>query len=530
MRWTKALAGIAIVTMGGTSAARASIEISSAPTSNVTCSAGVCTPTSKKAVLNAGDLATMLAASDVKVTTGGGAVTITVAASFSWTSASRLTLDAAQNVSFTAPVSVAGPGALSIVYNDGGTGGDLVFFPGAKVDFWDLSSSLTINGNAYTLVGSIVTLAADVAQTPSGYYALAGDYDASSDTAWPIPSFSGTFEGLGHQISNMTLSDAPSGSGRRAPSAFGLFAVASGAFIRDLNLEHVVFSQRALKKESYGAVAGTFTGDIDHVSADADLAIVGKGCNVGGLVGSIGPGGGYLRNSSTTGSVSGCFAAGGLVGISYAAISGSSSSAAVTGSLAGGLTGLNGGSIEDSHASGTIKGGQAGGLAGESYCSQFVDGSYATGDVTGKIVGGLVGYNTSGISNSYAMGAVHSSGKYFGGGLVGMAADEPNCGRSSVISYSYSTSGMTGHGIVGGVIGKDSTANHVNKDAYWDLDTSGVSNPSQGAGNIADDPGLTGLTDAQLKSGLPAGFDPSLWGSKRSISNGYPYLLANPPQ
>jgi len=46
---------------------------------------------------------------------------------------------------------------------------------------------------------------------------------------------------------------------------------------------------------------------------------------------------------------------------------------------------------------------------------------------------------------------------------------------------------------------------------------------------MADDPGITGLTDAQLKSGLPTGFDPSVWAQSPSINNGYPYLIANPP-
>ena len=53
--------------------------------------------------------------------------------------------------------------------------------------------------------------------------------------------------------------------------------------------------------------------------------------------------------------------------------------------------------------------------------------------------------------------------------------------------------------------------------------------PSQGAGNIKNDSGITGLTDAQLKSRLPAGFDPAIWGQRKKVNNGYPYLLANPP-
>ena len=64
---------------------------------------------------------------------------------------------------------------------------------------------------------------------------------------------------------------------------------------------------------------------------------------------------------------------------------------------------------------------------------------------------------------------------------------------------------------------------------YWDLDTSGISDPSKGAGNTANFPGLTGLTTAQFQSGFPAGFDPAIWGQDPSINNGYPYLLANPP-
>jgi hypothetical protein len=64
---------------------------------------------------------------------------------------------------------------------------------------------------------------------------------------------------------------------------------------------------------------------------------------------------------------------------------------------------------------------------------------------------------------------------------------------------------------------------------YWDLDTSGISDPGQGAGNKSNDPGITGLTDPQLKNALPAGFDPKIWGQEAAINNGYPYLLANPP-
>jgi hypothetical protein len=80
---------------------------------------------------------------------------------------------------------------------------------------------------------------------------------------------------------------------------------------------------------------------------------------------------------------------------------------------------------------------------------------------------------------------------------------------------------------IGGFIGYINAETFV--DAYWDTDTSGVADPSRGAGNVSNEPGITGLSDAQLKSGLPSGFDPSIWAQSPSINGGFPYLIANPP-
>jgi hypothetical protein len=41
---------------------------------------------------------------------------------------------------------------------------------------------------------------------------------------------------------------------------------------------------------------------------------------------------------------------------------------------------------------------------------------------------------------------------------------------------------------------------------------------------------VTGLTTKQFKSGLPEGFEPPIWAEKKTINNGYPYLLGNPPR
>jgi len=194
----------------GVSAAQAAVNISDGPTKHMSCSAGVCSPTRKGAVLNVNDLANMLQASDVKVTTGSGAVTIEITAGLSWASTNRLTLDANCSVSIKAPVTVAGPGGLSIVTNDGGTDCDFLFFPGGKVDFWDLSSSLLIDGNSYILTSAIEELAAAIKSNRSGAFALAADYDASGHKFKRSPihtKFFGQFEGLGHSIENLSIRD-----------------------------------------------------------------------------------------------------------------------------------------------------------------------------------------------------------------------------------------------------------------------------------------------------------------------------------
>ena len=128
--------------------------------------------------------------------------------SVGWTSTSRLTLDAIQSVEIDKPVMVTGTGAVTVTTNDGGTGGDLIFDGKGNVTFWDLNSSLIVNGNSYMLVGNIATLASDIANNPSGFYALANDYAAVG--GWDIQrgarvadEFFGTFEGLGHTISKL---------------------------------------------------------------------------------------------------------------------------------------------------------------------------------------------------------------------------------------------------------------------------------------------------------------------------------------
>jgi len=231
--------------------------------------------------------------------------------------------------------------------------------------------------------------------------------------------------------------------------------------------------------------------------------------------------------------VTGVDEAGGLADTNVGTISDSSAQADVGATRAGGLvennksTVNNKGTILRCHASGLASGAVfAGGLVainGSDIVQSFATGAAIASSDSGSTAGGLVSFNSGGITQSYAIGEVQSdsSSHNRAGGLIGLNA------RRGRVSESYSTGPVTSP-FRGGFLGLDRWIDGQQFD-YWNLDTSKVSNPHQGAGQPLDDPGITGLTDAQLKSALPAGFDPNVWGQSASINNGWPYLLANPP-
>ena len=148
-------------------------------------------------------------------------------------------------------------------------------------------------------------------------------------------------------------------------------------------------------------------------------------------------------------------------------------------------------------------------------------------------LGGLVGWSQGRIVDSYARGSVSnpvaSGHKQIAsvGGVAG--AIVPN---DFALAQVYATGVLSmKRGYLGGVIGYDYLSEPEQKrNAYWDLDTTGVSDTSKGAGNIGLDKHLKGLHTSQLTHGLPNGFDPAIWGQKADVNDGYPYLLANPPQ
>jgi hypothetical protein len=460
------------VTLLSAPAAQADVTISAAQTQNMSCSAGVCSPTASSAVLNAGDLETLLASGNVEVTSTGAGVqanNIDVSAALGWSSQHTLELDAYESVAVALPVSVTGTGGLNLLTNDGGSGGMLSFAHKGNVTFQNLSSPLTIDGKKFKLVNSVATLASAIAAHSKGNYALANSYDAGGDgtyTKSPVrTAVRGTVQGLGNVISNITVV----GHGLTG----GLFHSIGtrnklGGAVESLGLENA-------KVESTGG----------HIYGEAGgMVLVNWGVMVGDHV---------------TGRVISRYAAGGLVGTNQGTIELSYASAYVrgVGFGAGGLVEANGvlGSIAESYATGPVIG-PGGGLAAAN--ARAVSNSYALGEVTGRdanaAVGGLLGYldEDGNVATSYSIGKVSSKGE---------------------------------GAVIGGFIGVDDGLTNSATDCYWDTTTSGTDSGT-GEGDV---PGLTGLTSKQLESKLPAGFDPSIWAQDKKINNGFPYLIANPP-
>jgi hypothetical protein len=214
-----------------------------------------------------------------------------------------------------------------------------------------------------------------------------------------IPRFSGTFDGNGFVISNLSL------------TGFGHLGL-----IDTIEDDGLV--------QNLGVINANITGSRDHIGIIA------------------GYNNGTVSNSYSTGSVTGDDNVGGLVGRNSGSIAMSYSTGTVTGTrfYVGGLVGYNyEGTITSCYNSGNISSsGSVGGLVGCNY-EGMITSCYNTGSVSsGGSVGGLVGDNDGSISNSYSTGTVDGDGNYVGG-LIGWN----NEGSITTSFWDMETSGLT---------------------------------------------------------------------------------------
>ena len=403
---------------------------------------------------------------------GSGQGDITVNGTVAWQGFGKLTLQARRNIIFNASL---GGASVSLLYgqgSDNGNGADFYFNKGAKIflngvggtfdtqkgskgdlKIYTIVRSLGTAGTEGTANGSTLQGISELSNTNN--YALGTDITATDTSGWnkgagftPLGQLNGTFEGLGHEISGLTIK-------RPDSSIFGLFtAIGSGAVVHNLNITKA---------------------DINGVDRVAILA----GINLG-----------TIQNVYVTGKVVGTLRTGGLVGANSGTISSSHSDANVKGSrIAGGLVGENSiGVISDSNASGAVSAGDpngaflpdgpgyAGGLVG--FNRAQITGSYSNATTAGTVAaGGLVGGNMGIIDNSYANGSVNAN--TWVGGLVGEARAGSN------IKNTYATGAVTGTASVGGLVGKAET-NTVIENTYATGAVSGSSNSTTTHGLVGE--------------------------------------------
>ena len=386
-------------------------------------------------------LSTSLAGANVTILTGTGGTgasgtngDIFVNDAVSWSANNTLTLNAYRNININRSITSTGAtGGVALLYGQGAVnaGNTATYNVNAPVNLAAGnnfntklgSDGATVNYTVVDLLGSQGSTTGTDLQgingNLSGNYVLGANIDASATSVWnssagftPISNgssnFSGTLDGLGHTISNLTI-NLPS------TNDVGLFgATGLTGTIRNVGLVG-------------GSVIGHYY--------------------VGGLVGWNY---GTISNSYATGAVSGSTYVGGLVGYNNGGtVSNSYATGTVSGSGGGGLVGLNNGTISNSYATGMVSGtGEVGGLVGYNNIGT-ISNSYATGAVsgTGSYFGGLVGYNYGTISNSYATGAVSGGSS---GGLVGW--------NNGTISNSYWDTTTSGQATSAGGVGLTTTA------------------------------------------------------------------------
>ncbi len=504
----------------GTPAWAYNVTISDAPTSNGTLSGGVFKATGPDAVLNYSELQNALAAGDVSVQTtahGNQNGDIVVAHKIIW-SANMLTLEAYHSIVVDSPMFPKALSALDLITNDGKNGGDLVL-DGGRISFDSASQVLQIDTVPYMLMDGVGMMSTNMTGNPTGNFALAhSETEPTSFRGIPVDAtFNGKFEGLGNTIDGLIIADSD-----HASLAL-ITTVGSLATIRDLSFTNLTVADGMHAALSLAGLTLTNDGQISNVSIGGSVAGDYTDTNtIGGLV---------LRNngrivdctSSATVSTDGPGTIGGLVELNSGTVTLSGTTGDVTGggaATAGGLVGFNNGPVTLSFAKGHVasRGGTLGGLIGNNVGT--VDQSFSTGDINssggGATDGGLVGSNSGQITNAYSRGAIVGQNSSTMGGFVGAAL--PN----SQIAMSYSTGSTTGGTTMGGFIGNNQGGAAW---AYWNTSTS---NTMDATGSGSSD-GISGYTSAQLRAGLPPGFDSCTWAEAPAVNLGFPYLINNPP-
>lgn len=444
----------------------------------------------------------------------------------SWSANTTLTLSAYRNIEVNSNITATGNTAGLVLTPGTGTTGDYNLNNGAKITLSGSTPSLTIAGQAYTVINDINALQA-MNNNLSGRYALGSDIDASATSGWnggagfvPVgtnsTNFSGILSGLGHGVTALYIY-------RPTTNYVGLFgATGSSATIRNIHLSKVDVTGSSnvgsvVGKDFVGGLVGFNSGTVRGVHSSLTVRAMHSrsdlgagGTYLGGVGGIVGQNDGLIENSSVVAAIS---SDSGVIGVNESAYTGglvgnnryagvvrdSSFSGNVTGQfVVGGLVGHNQGIVSGGYAiNGSVHGeNTVGGLiAANNSTNSTVSNSYATVQVTASsaafganYVGGLIGVAAGSIRNCYSTGAVSASGSIIGGLIGGLAG-------GGVVTNSYSSGLVVGGTQVGGFVGNN---NGSINNGVWDTQLSG-----QSAGLGYSLPGatatLTGVTTDESK-------------------------------
>jgi The GLUG motif len=405
-------------------------------------------------------------------------------------------------------------------------------------------------GGAYALANNLFATSTGTAIGTPTVYTNSLIVPGTTTTSPPTTTFTGTMEGLGHTISDLTIN---------APTLhfIGLFSrIGAGGTARDIGLvggSVTAFGTIGSLSGSIGAASGVIANSYATMPVTGAGGSGTSGGTVGGLVGgSIGA----IVNSHATGNVADAafvYEIGGLVGlVNGGSITNSYATGTVSGATAyfvGGFVGIdNGATIANSYATGAVSGAVVvGGFAGANDNNGTIAGlitnSYETGAVSGEIiVGGFVGENSASaanatISNAYATGAVSGNIASTNTDIGGFIGGNVSSGTATAtIANAYSTGAVSVRGagaVVGGFAAvNQSTATSFSPftNVYFDTQTSGLTTGLASSIGAGDTGAPVSLTTAQLQgvgSSSAANLGAAFAGGGAGGTSGlFPYLTS----